>query len=175
KRLDFLDSILRNLDIIIYAELSAVYYMDNSLLRFMMRSFVQLANLSPKPAMFNQHKHQPYVGTIVLANVFCLVVHVISSRPFAGENARGYLHGSILIDIIGQRGPTSRIHILLLDLLILGLQLVMLTAVLERQKQKHRVSRSSRRRSPQSNDDESQTTSQDHDAEERGVIRESSE
>lgn len=47
---------------------------------------------------------------------------------------RGYLHGGIIIDLIGQKGPTSKLHLVLLDILILLLQCLMLTVHVERER-----------------------------------------
>lgn len=44
---------------------------------------------------------------------------------------RGYLHGGVIIDFIGQKAPTSRTSLLLLDGLILVLQSVMCAVWLE--------------------------------------------
>ena len=46
---------------------------------------------------------------------------------------RGYLHGGVIVDLIGQTGPTSKVHLILLDLLVLLLQCVMLAATLEKE------------------------------------------
>ena len=47
---------------------------------------------------------------------------------------RGYLHGGVIIDLIGQKGPTSKFHLVLLDLLVLGLQCFMLAVHVERER-----------------------------------------
>jgi len=47
---------------------------------------------------------------------------------------RGYLHGGIIIDLIGQKGPTSKLHLVLLDILVLLLQCLMLTVHVERER-----------------------------------------
>ncbi len=47
---------------------------------------------------------------------------------------RGYLHGGVIIDLIGQKGPTSKFHLLLLDLLVLGLQCFMLAVHVEKER-----------------------------------------
>ncbi len=85
---------------------------------------------------------------------------------------RGYLHGGVIIDLIGQKGPTSKIHLVCLDLLVLGLQCFMLAVNVE----KERLSVVSKGALyPVSIDGDQPraevTTSQDHDAEERGIIR----
>ena len=68
-----------------------------------------------------------------------------------------------MIDFVGQKGPTSRIRLVLLDGLILLFQLVMLAAHEEQQRQRHAVE--------SADATQSQQQRQDHDAEERGVRR----
>lgn len=88
------------------------------------------------------------------------------SPPAAGEDTRGYLHGGIFIDFVGQKSPVSKITLALLDILLLGLQLVILAVVLERRKIGV----------PSASTDAAETSPvqpqvQDHDSEERGVLR----
>ncbi|KAF7166541.1 hypothetical protein CNMCM5623_000166 [Aspergillus felis] len=104
----FIDRLLRDLDILIYCELSALYYMD---------------------------------------------------RPEAGEATRGYLHGGLLIDFIGQKAPISLFRLLSLDFLVLILDLVMLGLIVERVKTTGQTTPASTE-TPRV---------QDHDSEERGV------
>jgi hypothetical protein len=94
--------------------------------------------------------------------------------PEAGEATRGYLHGGVIIDFIGQKPPRSRLAFLLFDLMILGVQCLMLAVLQEQEKLKKAVSRSLQASS--SNGDQTgqateAETTQDHDAEERGVLR----
>ncbi|GAB7343433.1 hypothetical protein MBLNU457_1460t1 [Dothideomycetes sp. NU457] len=125
KREAFLADLMRNVDILIYAELSVIYYMDCSFLRFLMRAFVQFVLLTPKPSIFPDPPHQSRpIGMIIGTNILCFILHAYFARPEAGEATRGYLHGGLAMDFIGQKGPTSKIHLLCLDVLVLILQLV---------------------------------------------------
>lgn len=95
--------------------------------------------LTPKPSFSNLRtttKHHPYIGAIFVPNLFCMLIHLVTRRPSAGEVARGYLHGSIIIDFIGQKGPTSKFQLLVLDLLILALQCFMLAVHVEQERLK---------------------------------------
>ncbi|KZF25987.1 DUF1746-domain-containing protein [Xylona heveae TC161] len=144
KRLEFLDDLLRNFDIAIYCELSIVYYLDCSFLRFFLRAFTQFFYLTPKPAIFPEApKNRPYVGAILTTNILCMVLHILLTPPEAGEAARGYLHGGLIIDFIGQLGPSSKVALVLLDCLILLLQLFMLSTFAEQQHFKDSSSSSS--------------------------------
>lgn len=49
---------------------------------------------------------------------------------------RGYLHGGVIIDFVGQKAPTSRLGLLLLDCLVLMLQCVMCGVWLEKDRLK---------------------------------------
>jgi len=110
---------------------------SNSFLRFLLRATIQFFRLTLQrtPTIAAQTKQPPYFGILLGANAWCLLLHLIESRPSAGEAARGYLHGHGIIDFIGQLGPISKFHLVVLDLAITVLQLVMLVALTERQKQ----------------------------------------
>ncbi|KAK5696766.1 hypothetical protein LTR97_008070 [Elasticomyces elasticus] len=172
KRGELLDDVLHNLDILVYAELSAIYYMDCSFLRLMLRAVVQFVFLTPKPPLFPEPPaNRPYVGVILGTNILCFLLHAYFSAPSAGEATRGYMHGGLAIDFIGQKGPTSKIHLLLLDLFVMILQVVHLSAHVTRQRLKESASISvttpnGRRYTPAA-----VPPRQDHDAEERGVRR----
>ncbi|KAL9088726.1 MAG: hypothetical protein Q9165_006035 [Trypethelium subeluteriae] len=175
KKAEFLDDMLRSLDLMIYAELSTVYYMDCSFLRMVLRAIVQFFYLTPKPAIFPEPpQNRPYpVGLILGTNVFCALLHLWATRPDAGEATRGYLHGGLLLDFIGQRGPSSKFHMVVLDALVLSLQLVMLCAFIERQSLKRALSTTAGSNATTAQRDSSSTASliQDHDHEERGLLR----
>ena len=89
---------------------------------------------------------------------------------------RGYLHGGIIVDLIGQKGPTSKVHLVLLDLLILGLQCFMLAVHVEKERlsklQAAYLSPGTAVTAPTTDQSRAAVvTSQDHDAEERGMMR----
>ena len=146
---------------------------SNSFLRFLLRCMVQTVYLMPRPAGFpEQPPAQPYIGGIIGTNLLCMGLHIYSSQPQAGEATRGYLHGGLLLDFIGQKGPTSKFHLVLLDFLILLLQLVALSALVERKdlekmKRSHPLSTNTEHR----NNEMDRSATQDHDAEERGELR----
>jgi len=151
-----------------------VYWTDelpqsNSFLRFALRGLVQFFYLTPKSIIFPEApKDRPYVGSILGTNVFCLILHMYLARPQAGEATRGYLHGGLLIDFVGQLGPTSKLHLCILDVWILLLQLVMLAAYMARQKWKSPPSSAA---TAETGATETTDPRQDHDAEERGVLQ----
>ncbi|EKD20714.1 uncharacterized protein L3040_006436 [Drepanopeziza brunnea f. sp. 'multigermtubi'] len=135
KKHEFITSLTSNLDVLIYAELSILYYMDCSLFRFLLRVLNQMMFLTPKPSFVPPApQHRPYIGAIVLPNMICVLLHLFTARPEAGEAMRGYLHGGVIIDLIGYKGPTSRFHMILLDLLVLSLQFFMLAVHVEKEK-----------------------------------------
>lgn len=84
--------------------------------------------LTPKSALFpDPPPNRPYVSGIFGSNILCFLLHAILSAPSAGEQTRGYLHGGLAMDFIGQKGPTSKLHLMLLDVLVLALQVVQLS------------------------------------------------
>lgn len=74
----------------------------------------------------------------VVAGLFTVnfLLHMLYSAPSAGEDTRGYLHGGLMIDFIGQQGPTSKWKLGGLDLCIMVLQLIMVSAHVKRRELK---------------------------------------
>ncbi|MCJ1402592.1 hypothetical protein MMC11_005812 [Xylographa trunciseda] len=171
KRATFLDDLIRNLDIMIYCELSALYYLDSSLFRFFLRSLPQFFYFTPKPAFFPAAPpNRPYIAAILFSNTINILLHTISAAPDAGEAMRGYIHGALLIDFVGELGPISKIRMVLLDLLIMLLQFIILAVVLERQELKKGME-GSLGPAASSTEEEAGLGGQDHDAEEQGIHR----
>ncbi|KAI9370726.1 hypothetical protein BJX61DRAFT_514388 [Aspergillus egyptiacus] len=162
-KLAFIDRLLRDLDILIYCELSALYYLDCSIVLFAIRAIVQLIFFTPKAPPFDPTRNQPFIGAIFVSNLFCMFFHNFFDQPEADETTRGYLHGGIVIDFIGQKAPVSVARLLLNDLLVMVLNMVMLGLVIERVK------------TAESRDYTTDNTltvqQQDHDHEERGLMR----
>ncbi|KAF7195247.1 DSC E3 ubiquitin ligase complex subunit 4 [Pseudocercospora fuligena] len=135
KRGALLDDLLRQLDILVFAELSAIYYMDCSFFRFAIRSLAHLFLLTPKSAQFpKMSANPPIIGTVFGTTLLCIIMHLYNSPPSAGEATRGYLHGGLAMDFIGQKGPSSKVHLILLDLLVLLVQVVQMSAHLLRER-----------------------------------------
>lgn len=148
-----------------------------SFLRFVLRAFVQLIWLTPKPEILPElPSNRPYIYPICGSNLICLFVHLWFPLPSAGEATRGYLHGGLLIDWIGQQGPTSKLRLFLLDCFILALQLVMLAATLKLQNVKRRKGSNASGGEPSAGEGPASPAAprQDVDAEERGMLRRSS-
>jgi hypothetical protein len=110
---------------------------------------------------------------LLSSNALCLLLHIWLSAPSAGEVTRGYLHGGLAMDFIGQAGPTSKLYLVLLDLLIMFLQLTHMAAFMVQSRLKEASA------PPTANAIEAEAIErqqppppgQDLDAEERGVIR----
>ena len=101
-----------------------------------------------------------------------MLLHILTAHSEAGEAMRGYLHGGVIIDLIGQKGPTSKLHLVVLDILVCGLQCFMLAVHVERERLAAVLAAFV---SPTPVADQPRVevvSSQDHDAEERGVMRE---
>jgi len=180
----FIDRLLRDLDILIYCQLSALYYMDCSIVLFAIRAIVELIFFTPKAPPFEPTRNQPYVGAIIGSNLICMLFHAFLIRPEAGEETRGYLHGGLFIDFIGQ-APVSVSRLLSFDLLILLIDFIMLALIIERVKtngtpapaptipnadtvtETTETTETSTETSP----DAEESQPQDHDAEERGILR----
>ncbi|KAJ5267970.1 hypothetical protein N7524_006010 [Penicillium chrysogenum] len=174
----FIDRLLRDLDILIYCQLSALYYMDCSIILFGMRAIVELIFFTPKAPPFEPTRSQPFVGAIIVSNLVCMLFHAFLIHPEAGEETRGYLHGGLFIDFVGQ-APVSVYRLLLFDLLIFLIDFIMLGLIIERVKTKGTPTPSPTSPNPnpatdastEATPDTEESQPQDHDAEERGVLR----
>ncbi|GAB7363822.1 hypothetical protein MBLNU230_g4388t1 [Neophaeotheca triangularis] len=167
KRRDLLLDLCNTLDMYVYAELSTIYYMDCSFLRFLLRALVQFILLSPKPAIFPEPpQNRPYVGGILVSSLICIFFHIWNAAPSAGEATRGYLHGGLAMDFIGQRGPSSKVHLVLLDLLVILLQLTHMAAHVTAKRLKETRASATAVSQPRA-----EASRQDIDSEERGVRR----
>jgi hypothetical protein len=191
KRHEFVGNLMSNLDTLIYVELSIVYYMEYTIIvrfllvcclyiyscsafRLLLRVLNQMLFLTPKPHFIPPApQHRPYIGAIFVPNIICILLHILTARSEAGEAVRGYLHGGVIIDLIGQKGPTSKIQLVLLDLLILGLQCFMLAVHVEKERLTKAIAAlSSGSLTPPSDQPRAEVFSvQDHDAEEQGIVR----
>lgn len=140
---------------------------------FALRVAAQLIFFTPKAPPFEPTRSLPYIGAIFGTNLLCILLHLLFIHPSAGEDTRGYLHGGLFIDFVGQKAPVSRIRLVSFDFLILLIHLVMLGLILERvrtdAKDAPRTENGSQEQSTVA--DQETNTELDHDAEERGVLR----
>ncbi|TQV97246.1 hypothetical protein V2A60_000132 [Cordyceps javanica] len=135
KKLVFLTHLLKSLDLVVFAELSALYYMECSMFRFLLRAFGQYLYLSPKDESFPVAltASRLHVLLVALPNIICILLHVFTSLPVGLKDQRGYQHGGLVIDFIGQKPSTSRIYYVMADIFLLVLQCIMLTIHSERE------------------------------------------
>ena len=144
----------------------------------MIRWVTQSLFISPRPEETFLNVPNYHVSAIIVPNAICIFLHLVTSLPFAGEASRGYLHGGVLIDFIGQKAPTSRLSLLLLDFMIFGIQCLMVAVNMERDRIRKVVKPpgiistiAAAGAAAGGSSDPTPTTTQDHDAEERGVLR----
>jgi hypothetical protein len=103
-----------------------------------------------------------------------MLFHAFLIRPEAGEETRGYLHGGLFIDFIGQ-APVSTFRLLAFDLTIFIIDVIMLGLIIERVKTQGTPTPTPT--SPPTNTaadtspEAEEAEPQDHDAEERGIQR----
>lgn len=202
RKLEFVTHLLKSLDTLVFVELSALYYMEYvfipsspptalaphgprsplrpiyrcSMFRFVLRAVGQYMYLTPKDDSFPflMPATRMHVMLVVIPNIICMLLHLFCSLPVGPDYHRGYMHGGLVIDFIGQKPPTSRLYYLLADVAILAIQCLMLTVHTERERL--RVMLKTFR--PLVSDLAQQVMTipsiEDLDAEERGVSREMS-
>lgn len=103
--------------------------------RFLLRALGQYLYLSPKDESFPVALTATRVHVLLVAvpNIICMLFHLFTALPVGLEDQRGYQHGGLVIDFIGQKPSTSRIYYLLADIFLLVLQCIMLTIHTERE------------------------------------------
>ncbi|KAF4122445.1 Fungal domain of unknown function (DUF1746) [Geosmithia morbida] len=136
KKLELVTHLLKGLDNLVFAELSAMYYMECSTFRLIIRAVSQAMYLSPKSESFPflMPASRMHVALVVLPNLWCMLIHLLAALPEGREYHRGYLHGGVIIDFIGQEPPVHRLYYILADVFLLVLQCLMLTIHTEREK-----------------------------------------
>ncbi|EXJ88286.1 hypothetical protein A1O1_05216 [Capronia coronata CBS 617.96] len=115
---DHIDSLLHTLDSLIFLQLGILYFCDNLTFLLFLRAFSQVLHVRQPEAL--------QLPPVVFANLLCFGAHLLQQRPGAK-----YIHGGLLIDFVGEFAP-SKWRILLLDLVLFGLQLLMLVAGYEK-------------------------------------------
>ncbi|PHH92257.1 hypothetical protein CDD83_8182 [Cordyceps sp. RAO-2017] len=172
KKLAFLTHLLKTLDLVVFAELSALYYMECSLFRFLVRAAGQYMYLTPKDESFPflMPATRVHVLLIVVPNIICIMSHLFSALPVGPDFHRGYQHGGLIVDFIGQRPPAYRLYYLLADVIILAVQCLMLTIHTERENLRATL-KTFRPIFPLVPETVAARSPEDLDAEERGVSR----
>ncbi|KAI0817551.1 hypothetical protein GGR55DRAFT_673384 [Xylaria sp. FL0064] len=163
KKLDFLTHLSLNLDTLFC-----------SFFRLFIRWMAQTLFVSPKTEDTVLIVPNYHVSAVVAPNLLCIFLHLISSPLEAGEASRGYLHGGILVDFIGQKAPASRFTLVLLDAVVLAIQCFMITVNIEKERIRN-VIKPPRVNAIPGVAIRAPPTSQDHDSEERGVSRDAPE
>ncbi|KAM0240775.1 hypothetical protein ACHAP5_007866 [Fusarium lateritium] len=110
-----------------------------------------------------------HASLVIIPNIICILLHVFVSLPVGPDFHRGYMHGGLVVDFIGQKPPTSRLYYVLVDIMILAVQCLMLTVHTERERL--RVILKTFRPMVPDVAQEMAPTIEDLDAEERGVSR----
>ncbi|KAG5928654.1 hypothetical protein E4U42_000260 [Claviceps africana] len=135
KKLSFVTHLLKSLDLLVFAELSSLYYMECSMFRFLLRAVGQYMYLTPKDESFPflMPAGRVHVLLVVIPNLICMFLHLLTPLPHGPDFHRGYQHGGLIIDFVGQRPATYKIYYLLADLAILAVQCLMLTVHTQRE------------------------------------------
>ncbi|RMZ72272.1 DSC E3 ubiquitin ligase complex subunit 4 [Pyrenophora seminiperda CCB06] len=191
KRIQMLGELLRDLDMVVYLELITLYHLDCSFFWLVFKIFIHGTLLTPLPdtaaATRPPDEPKPFLPLLLFSFGISFLSHLTYPRPSAGEDTRGYLHGGLMIDFIGQQGPTSKWKLGALDICILILQLVMVSVHVKRRELKKKLAKLSAGETPSSASDratsdpppaetaaaaanDNAARGQDVDDEERGVL-----
>ncbi|APA06911.1 hypothetical protein SS1G_04437 [Sclerotinia sclerotiorum 1980 UF-70] len=170
KKYELASSLMTNLDFAVYCQLCVLYYMDCSFFQLCMRALTQFVILTPKPKNVRPPPQNSSLVIMLLGtNILCIFLHIFLAPSGSSEEMRGYLHGGIIIDLIGQKGPSSRLKLAVFDLLVLTLQSVLFAIHLDREKLDKFLTVYGQK----TTEAQIPPSTQDYDAEERGVLRDS--
>lgn len=144
--------------------------------RFILRAVGHYLYLTPKAEDFPflVPASRIHVTLIAIPNLLCMLLHLFASLPSGPEYHRGYLHGGLVIDFVGQKPPGSRLYYILADLAIFAIQCLMLVVHSEREKLRVTLKTFRQVNSGPSSETPSTPTLEDLDLEERGISRDDS-
>ncbi|KAF1937339.1 DUF1746-domain-containing protein [Clathrospora elynae] len=170
KRIRMLNEVLRELDLAVYMELLTLYYLDCSFFWLAVKVGLHGSLLMPAPDTAANERPRdetkPFLPVLLSLFTVNFALHLTYPAPAAGEDTRAYLHGGLLIDFIGQQGPTSKWALGALDVCVLFLQLLMVAVHVKRRALKKQLANTS----DPATDDGAAARGQDADDEERGVL-----
>lgn len=145
KRIQMLGELLRDLDMVVYLELITLYHLDCSFFWLAFKAFIHGTLLTPIPDTVTvtrpPDEPKPFLPLLLFSFGVNFLLHLTYPAPAAGEDTRGYLHGGLMIDFIGQQGPTSKWKLGALDICILFLQLVMVSVHVKRRELKKKLAK----------------------------------
>lgn len=117
----YIDSLLRSLDGFIFLHLGIVYLCDNLTFLLLLRAVSQVLHVQYRPP------GTTFLTPVIFASFVCVITHLLQEQPDAKR-----LHGGLIVDFVGELAP-SKWRLVFLDLIVLGLQLVMLVVGYEKQ------------------------------------------
>jgi hypothetical protein len=119
-----------------------------------------------RPEGIPEGLQQSQIGCIFGTSIISAACHYLRPNPSAGEATRGYLHGGLVLDFVGQLGPTPKAQLLLLDLALLLLQLLLVRAIASK---RHWEDQSGSKPAPRDGATSREVTIEQQDAEEQGT------
>ncbi|KAJ9641156.1 uncharacterized protein PV06_01015 [Exophiala oligosperma] len=117
---DYLRSLLRTLDAIIFIQIGITYLSDNLTLLLILRAISQVVHVQYRPTGLQ-------LAPALFVSAVCFVSHLFWTR-----SGVKHTHGGLIIDFVGEL-PPSKLRLLLLDVVVLVMQLLMLVVGYQKQ------------------------------------------
>ncbi|KAL6246360.1 hypothetical protein RBB50_006596 [Rhinocladiella similis] len=117
---DYLRSLLRTLDAIIFLQIGITYLSDNLTLLLILRAISQVVHVQYRPTGLQ-------IAPALFVSAVCFVSHLFWTR-----SGIKHTHGGLIIDFVGEL-PPSKWRLLLLDVVVLAMQLLMLVVGYQKQ------------------------------------------
>ncbi|KAI1617697.1 hypothetical protein EDD36DRAFT_9287 [Exophiala viscosa] len=121
EKTDHIESFLRTLDGLIFLQVGILYLCDNLTFLLMLRAVSQVVHVQYRPPGTTQ------LTPVIFVNVVCFITHLLNANTSTKP-----LHGGLIVDFVGELA-SSRWRLLSFDLVISGLQMLMLVLGYEKQ------------------------------------------
>ncbi|KIX02889.1 uncharacterized protein Z518_08832 [Rhinocladiella mackenziei CBS 650.93] len=121
QKIHYINALLRSLDALIFLQLGISYLCDNLTFLLLLRAVSQVLHVQYRPPSSIQ------LPPVIFANFLCFGTHLLQHKSSTKR-----LHGGLIVDFVGELG-TTKWRLVFLDVVICGLQLLMLVVGNEKQ------------------------------------------
>ncbi|ANZ77746.1 BA75_04483T0 [Komagataella pastoris] len=145
RKIEYRANFVTLVDIVCYVVLLTIYFKDNSFLRLLVRTIVQVAISNPFPIdiplsgrtmPFKRMYSKKLLQVVEFSNLLCLAAHLFMAPTHTQSHTSGleryldtYNYGGIAVHLIGEKYIDNwfveRVFLLLNDLMLFGLQFLL--------------------------------------------------
>ena len=127
RRANLVQELLQGLEAFTFLQFAILFAYDDLLFLLLLRAVTHVRYLTLRP-----ETPGPQLGPVVVANIVCLLSHLVISIPgSAGRRPDTYNYGGLVVDFVGEL-PVTPWKIILMDIMIGLIQMTMLALEFER-------------------------------------------